>query len=444
MAEITNRQVLINLHSSANTATADMLNLGEIAIKHNNVTGATIFTKTSDGKVAEFITKVAVEGLVNAVSNNLTTHINNYNTKMAELDAADAGHSKSIEDAEKRIKSLEDTMGGADGADGNVLTRLAAVESKATLNEGAISNEVTNRQNAITAVTSAYEAADAALQAAIDGLDSDKVDKTVYNAKVSELEGAISKEVTDRQNAITAVTSAYEAADAVLLGTSGDAATKATIYGAKAQAAAAQAAADAAQEAADAAQEDATYAKDWVDAFKRTENLGDGVVDTLKEIQNYITSDLAAANQMTQNIASAQTTADNALAKANGAQAAADAAQEAADAAQEDATSALTKIAAASGETTSSGGAKVTVKTTQSEGKVTAITVTESDIASASAFSAHVNTYNAHVAEFDGLAAAVVKSGEITNTGNGKIEGTVNANKLTFDFSNLVIDCGTF
>ena len=444
MAEITNRQVLINLHSSANTATADMLNLGEIAIKHNNVTGATIFTKTSDGKVAEFITKVAVEGLVNAVSSGLTTHINNYNTKMAELDAADAGHSKSIEDAEKRIKSLEDTMGGADGADGNVLTRLAAVESKATINETAISQEVTNRQNAITAVTSAYETADAALQAAIDGLESDKVAKSDYNEKVEELEDAISQEVTDRQNAITAVTSAYEAADAVLLGTSSDAATKATIYGAKAQAAAAQAAADAAQEAADAAQEDATYARNWVEAFISTENLGDEVKDTLKEIQDYITSDLAAADEMTKKIGSAQTTANNALANANAAQAAADAAQEAADAAQEDATSALTKIADASGETTSKGGAKVTVKTTQSEGKVTAITVTESDIASASAFTAHVNTYNAHVAEFDGLAAAVVKDGQIKKGNDVLVEGTVENNMLTFDFSNLVIDCGTF
>ena len=444
MAEIKNRQVLINLHSSANTATADMLNLGEIAIKHNNVTGATIFTKTSDGKVAEFITKVAVEGLVNAVSSGLTTHINNYNAKMAELDAADEGHSKSIEDAEKRIKSLEDTMGGADGADGNVLTRLAAVEAKATVNETAISNEVTNRENAITAVTSAYKAADSLLQAGIDGLQSDKVDKSVYNAKVAELESAISAETSAREKAITAVTSAYEAADAALLGVSGDAATKATIYGAKAQAAAAQAAADAAQEAADAAQEDATYARNWVEAFKNAENVGEGVVDTLREIQDYITSDLAAANTMTQKISSAQTTADNALAAANAAQAAADAAQEAADAAQGDATSALNKIAAASGVTTSTGGAKVTVKTTESEGKVTGIEVIESDIASASAFTDHVGAYNAHVASFDALADAVVKSGEITNTGDGTITGTVASNKLTFDFSNLVIDCGTF
>ena len=444
MAEIKNRQVLINLHSSANTATADMLNLGEIAIKHNNVTGATIFTKTSDGKVAEFITKVAVEGLVNAVSSNLTTHVNNYNAKMAELDAADAGHSKSIEDAEKRIKDLEDAMGGNDGTDGNIMTRLAAVESKATLNEGAISQEVTDRQNAITAVTSAYETADAALQAAIDGLESDKVAKTDYNAKVAELEGAISAETTARENAITAVTAAYKAADAVLLGESGDTATKATIYGAKAQAAAAQAAADAAQDAADAAQEDATYAKDWIDAFKESANVGDEVKDTLKEIQDYITSDLAAADEMTKKIGSAQTTANNALAAANAAQAAADAAQDAADAAQEDATTALDKIAAASGTTTSEGGAKVTVKTTESEGKVTKIEVTESDIASASAFTAHVDAYNAHVAEFHALAAAVVKDGQIKKGNDVLVEGTVENNMLTFDFSNLVIDCGTF
>ena len=49
-----------------------------------------------------------------------------------------------------------------------------------------------------------------------------------------------------------------------------------------------------------------TNAAAAIEAFKDAENIGDDVIDTLKEIQDYITADASAADAMTKNIAAAQ------------------------------------------------------------------------------------------------------------------------------------------
>ena len=260
MAEITNRQVLINLHSAANDATAEILNLGEIAIKHNNVTGATIFTKTTDGKVAKFITDVAVDNKIAVVNSALTEHKNAYNLKMAALDAVDAGHDEDILDAQNRIKALEDAMGGEDGVEGNVMTRLAAVESKATTNAANLSQEISARESGDTAIRGEFAAEDAKLQAAIDALESNKATVVALNQEISARESADTEIRKDFGDADAQIRLDFAAEDAKLLGTSGDSASATTIHGVKKAAAAAQAAADAAQGAADAAQADATQA----------------------------------------------------------------------------------------------------------------------------------------------------------------------------------------
>lgn len=61
-------------------------------------------------------------------------------------------------------------------------------------------------------------------------------------------------------------------------------------------------------------------AADAIEAFMDTENIGSDVVDTLKEIQEYITSDASAAVDMTNNIADAKAKAEEALTAANNAE----------------------------------------------------------------------------------------------------------------------------
>jgi hypothetical protein len=60
-----------------------------------------------------------------------------------------------------------------------------------------------------------------------------------------------------------------------------------------------------------AADEKAQAAKDAIDAFMSAEAIKEGAVDTLKEIQEYIESDGAAAEEMVANIAKAQKAADD-------------------------------------------------------------------------------------------------------------------------------------
>ena len=61
----------------------------------------------------------------------------------------------------------------------------------------------------------------------------------------------------------------------------------------------------------EAADEKAQAAKDAIDAFMSAEAIKEGAIDTLKEIQEYIESDGAAAEEMVANIAAAQKAADD-------------------------------------------------------------------------------------------------------------------------------------
>lgn len=68
--------------------------------------------------------------------------------------------------------------------------------------------------------------------------------------------------------------------------------------------------------------EKAQAAKDAIDAFMSAEAIKEGAVDTLKEIQEYIESDGAAAEEMVANIAAAQKAADDEKARAEAEEAA--------------------------------------------------------------------------------------------------------------------------
>lgn len=91
----------------------------------------------------------------------------------------------------------------------------------------------------------------------------------------------------------------------------------------------------------------ASAVKDDLDAFKAAAEIGDAAVDTLKEIQDYITSDGAAAAEMAGNIAKAQQTAEDAAAAAKTADDKAVAAQTAAQGAAETAAQGVSDAAAA-------------------------------------------------------------------------------------------------
>ena len=331
MAEIKNRQVLIHLHSSANTPTNSQLNLGELAIKHDTVSGATLFTRTTDGHMAEFISKAAVEGKIKVVNDALTGHVSAYNTKVAALEAADSSISGAVTAVTARVKTLEDALGDGNGT--SVVERLAAVESGVTANTKAISDEASARTSADTAlgkriddVVASVEAMDTAYKAADEQISKD------FAAEDAKIRGE------------------FKAADntlkSTLIGTASDNASADTIYGAKAAANAANIAAVNAQGAAD-------------DAAAAAE-IADGKAVT------------------------AQNTAD----------------------------SAITAITKATTAVTSTSDSFVTVTVGQKDAKLTAVTVSTSNIAKASDLTTLSNTVGTLRTEFDTL------SENVTNMGN--------------------------
>lgn len=87
----------------------------------------------------------------------------------------------------------------------------------------------------------------------------------------------------------------------------------------------------AAQDAADAAQDAADAVQAEMNAFKDAAEIGDAAIDTLKEIQDYITSDGQAAAKMTQDIADNKAAIEAEVARATKAEEDIVAAYEAAD-----------------------------------------------------------------------------------------------------------------
>ena len=435
MAEL-NRQVLINLHNNAGTPTAAQLEYGEIAVVHSDVTTATIYTKVGDDTVAKFITDLAVDAKIKPVADELAAHKTAYGLKVSELENADDANAQAIS-AEtqarvnadnalgERLTTVETLLGNSE-TDGSIVDRLSAVEAKAEENAQAISDE---------AETRATE--DGKLSTAIENMD------TAYKAADTQIKA-------DFAAADTQIRTDFAAADAGLLGKDSDESDAETIWGAKNAAADALTAAekaqtDATQALADAAaaQADADEANRKIDTFLLEADLTEKAVDTLREIQDYITSDGEAAADMLEAIeankqaaAAAQKAADDAQTHSEGVagELAAEVTRaKAAEKANADAISA---------ETQARVDADNALKGT-SDDDVSAETIWGAKNAAAAA-QADANTNKTNL---ENLSAAVVKTAEITGVGLGHTEtitGLVSGNKLTFDFSNLVIDCGTF
>ena len=372
MAEL-NRQVLINLHSDANTPSAEILLHGELAVMHSNITAATIYTKTTDGQVAKFITDKAVDAKIKPVADDLAAHKTAYGVKMTELENADAANAAAIsaetearksadQGLDTRLTKVETLLGDTD-TEGSILDRLADVEAVASGNTAAIAEEARVRAEEDGKINTELENHDTRITAAKNQADKGVADAAAALAHSQGVAG-------DLTTTAAAIRKEFADADAALMGKDTDAAGDATIKGALKAAAAAQTAADAAQD----------YAE--------------GVAANLtKEIER-------------------ATSAETVL---NAAITAETAAREAADAG----------LLGASGDAAS------------------AVTIWGAKNAAAAAQESADDANDA----VEALNAETVKAGEIVGVGaEGKstIVGTFANNKLTFDFGQLVIDCGTF
>ena len=83
----TQRQILINPHSSGNTVPAGILNLGEIAVQHNSVQEAALYVETvadsdNPATVAKFLNASAVTVLIESAQTDLQTQIDAINDQV--------------------------------------------------------------------------------------------------------------------------------------------------------------------------------------------------------------------------------------------------------------------------------------------------------------------------------------------------------------------------
>ena len=488
MAELLNRQVLINLHSTSGTTDAFKAKAveGEFGILNPTVEGAKIFTKTADGNVAVFVTENAVDAKVKVVNDALTAHTTAYATKVAELESADSDLSDRIDGVADDVKDLQDLMGSGiagktfgerltevetlaadnaqaiadetsarDSADTALGLRIDGVEASASTNAQAITDETTARENADKALgtridneKSARESADTALGVRIDNVETAATALTnrvtTAETKITTLEANMGTLESELTSADTQIRADFAAADAALKGTTGDTSANTTIYGAIAYAKKAEGDAAAAQAAADSAQDSADEANEWIANFMRAENLGEEAIDTLKEIQNYIDSDKQGAAAMSAEIAKkvAQTeydayvtandkaVASNAAAIGTNAQAIADE-----ETARENADKAL--------------GTRIDNEKSARESADTALGVRIDNVeTAATALTNRVTSAETKITTLEAkvgtLETDFVKEAQIINAGGNTITASKSDNKLTFDFANLVIDCGTF
>ena len=407
------------------------------------------------------------EGSLNDKLDNLETALQNkidlkvstedFNTKVGELEEAD----KALQDAlaaevENRSTAIQDAIDDE-------------VEARNTAIQDAIDDEVEARNTAIEeAVAAETEARDAAIKGvqealadevtargeAIQGAIDDEVE-----ARNTAIEEAIATEVENRNTAIEeAVAAETEARDAAVKGVQEalDAHTTATyVFGEGEDKVEDDIHLKAGErERWDAAAEDIEA---WMSETGATEAL-----DSLKELQEWINTHGTAADNLVTGV-TANTNAIIAL----------DTAYKAADEELDGKITALRTAYEAADEELDG---KITALRTTLEtdykaadealdGKITELSTTVSDIETAykaadealegkitelgttlreEFAAADTELDTAYKAADKALESAMVTSAEVVMSSDDIINATFNSNKLTFDFTGLIIDCGSY
>ena len=210
MAENKQRQKLVHLHTSEKKVpTKDILELGEIAVQHND-TEAALYIKKNNGGIAKFIDATAVDTKIKEEKDRAEGAEAALGTKISTLSGSSHTH------ANKEV------------LDGITKEKVDAWDAKANASHTHVIADVTNLQNVLdgkAASTHAHEIDDVTgLQAALDGKDSN---------------GAAAQALKDAKDYADGLAGNYDAAGAAatvkseVIGTSGDTKEKDTIKGAK-------------------------------------------------------------------------------------------------------------------------------------------------------------------------------------------------------------------
>lgn len=199
----TDRQILINLHTSGTTAPAGILNLGEIAVQHDSTSGASLWIETnansaSENTLVRFMNASAVTSLVESARTDLQAEIDAINDAVGLPHSAGTFAGGVVWDAIEQI--YDELVASAAAATTYVVSGNSEDSEKYLKITGTLDQETSARTYTVT-----LSGISADIKAAVDALDFSGVSvekKPVVNVQqedgiVSAVQGNINAEFVD-------------------------------------------------------------------------------------------------------------------------------------------------------------------------------------------------------------------------------------------------------
>lgn len=209
-----NRQILINPHASKNQVPAGVLNLGEIAVQHDSVSGAALYVETvansqAPETVAKFINEVAINTLIESAHTDLQTKIDAINDSVGLPHSAETPDVHHWDSSATVWDAIEATYSAMTAGTAAANTKVAAADTEDTQKFMTLKSEKSDADSSIT-----YTIGLSGISEAIETLSGDVVEyvktvsgniETVINTLSSNTEAAIEKLSGDVLSSLTIV-----------------------------------------------------------------------------------------------------------------------------------------------------------------------------------------------------------------------------------------------
>lgn len=294
------------------TKGATYMTAADVDGKISDKVGTLTYNDTTYDTVKAYVDAKTSGIATDAALSNLTTRVTTAESEIDDLQAAiaDGGSVANAIAAAKKAGTDAAAAAATAQATANSKTTMAEVEAKNYATKTEAQGYADAKDSAISTAKAAADAAQAdvdALETKVGTVPENKTvvqmiadaqaaatyDDTALSGRVSTIEGDYLKaaDKTELSNAISGIDTAYKAADTALSNR-------------------VKAIEDDYLKAADKTELASSIAdvKSDVDTFLATANIGGEAIDTLKEIQDYISSDGTAAAEMTSKIGALETT----------------------------------------------------------------------------------------------------------------------------------------
>lgn len=199
-----NRQILVNPHSRDNKVPAGVLNLGEIGVQHDSVSGAALYVETvadsqEEATVAKFINEVAINNLINEAQGDLQTKIDAINSAVGLPHSGTTGSTQHWDENTTVWDAIEQTYAEMEAGTAAANTKVQTAATPDTHKYMTFIEEVNHETSSVTYTI---------------GLDkiSESIDSayTIVNEKVEALSGVVKEFSAATVESLSAVTERIE------------------------------------------------------------------------------------------------------------------------------------------------------------------------------------------------------------------------------------------